>query len=228
MGIAGRLYREWRFLIIFLLLMSVFRSAVADWYTVPTGSMKPTILEGDRIFVNKMAYGLRVPFTTRSLLQWAEPQTGDVIIFQSAAAAKRLVKRVIGVPGDMVMLRENRLFINGRAAQYTYSDQDTANVTWADERGTPVILNENIDGSLHEVALVRAASFFGPVQVPEGHLFVMGDNRDNSADSRYIGFVPRNEVLGQAKGIIVSLNAEKYFLPRTGRYLKSFEVESQD
>ncbi len=225
---VGKLYKEWRFLILFLLLMSLFRSAVADWYTVPTGSMKPTILEGDRIFVNKMAYGLRVPFTTQSLLKWADPQRGEIVIIESGIAAQRLVKRVIGVPGDIIMLKENRLFVNGQALQYTRSDQGGFAIDWSDQRGEPVILNEKIGNRLHEVAIARTDSFFGPVQVPEGHLFVMGDNRDFSADSRYYGFVPRDEVLGRARAVIVSLDPGNYFLPRTDRYFNAFDEAQRE
>lgn len=225
MGKLGKVYTEWRFLVFFLVLMSLFRSAVADWYAVPTGSMKPTILEGDRIFVNKMAYGLRVPFTTHALLNWAEPERSDIIIIQSTAADKRLVKRVIGVPGDIVMLRGNRLFINGRQAVYTRIARAQPNIDWSSEAVPPVIVNEILDGRLHEVAWARTDAFFGPVQVPEGHLFVMGDNRDFSADSRYFGFVPRDEVLGKASGVIVSLDMKKYYLPRSGRSFESFMPE---
>ncbi len=220
---AGKIYREWRFLIVLLLLMSVFRSAVADWYTVPTGSMKPTILEGDRIFVNKMAYGLRVPFTTISITQWSTPRLGDVVVFQSSAANKRLVKRVLGVPGDVIQLAANRLYVNGVKARYSESDLADRQVNWGNGNTSPLLLNERLADIQHEVAWSHADSFFGPVQVPPDHLFVLGDNRDNSADSRYIGFVPMSEVLGKAKGVIVSLDPDSYYLPRKSRYFRTFD-----
>src|SRR5690606_29012522 len=114
----NKLWRDNRSLVIFLLLMLIFRSAVADWNEVPTGSMKPTIIEGDRILVNKLAYDLRVPFTHISLLKLADPQRGDIIIFDSQASDKRLVKRVIGIPGDTVELVDNVLHINGEQLVY--------------------------------------------------------------------------------------------------------------
>src|SRR6187402_3582202 len=92
------IWKENKSFFIFVVLMLVFRSALADWNTVPTGSMKPTILEGDRIAVNKLAYDLRVPFTAISLLKLADPERGDIVVFESKASAKRLVKRVIGLP----------------------------------------------------------------------------------------------------------------------------------
>src|SRR5712671_1022116 len=95
------LWREYRGFALFVVLMVVFRSSLADWNTVPTGSMKPTILEGDRIWVNKLAYDLRLPLTGVSLYRLADPQRGDIVVFDSKAADTRLVKRVIGLPGDV-------------------------------------------------------------------------------------------------------------------------------
>ena len=99
--------------------MVIFRSALADWNLVPTGSMKPTIIEGDRILVNKLAYDLKLPLTHVSLYRFADPARGDIVVFDSRAADTRLVKRVIGVPGDIVEMRDNRLTINGIAARYS-------------------------------------------------------------------------------------------------------------
>jgi signal peptidase I len=117
-GKLGKFWKANRSKIIFVSLMLVFRSAVADWNTVPTGSMKPTIVEGDRILVNKMAYDLRVPFTHISLLEISDPQRGDIVVFDSDPADKRLVKRVVGLPGDVVAMEGNRLVINGRPLNY--------------------------------------------------------------------------------------------------------------
>src|SRR5205823_6063161 len=115
-------WREYRAFVLFIVLMIIFRSALADWNSVPTGSMKPTIVEGDRILVNKLAYDLRVPFTHISLYRFAEPKRGDIVVFDSKAADLRLVKRVIGVPGDVVEMRSNRLTINGIDAKYSSVD----------------------------------------------------------------------------------------------------------
>ena len=113
-----KLLKQNRSFLIFMVLMLVFRSAVADWNSVPTGSMKPTILEGDRLLVNKMAYDIRVPFTHLSLVKIADPARGEIIIFDSVKADKKLVKRVIGVPGDIVEMRQNKLIINGQKLDY--------------------------------------------------------------------------------------------------------------
>src|SRR5437762_1451462 len=112
-------WHEYRTFTLFVILMVIFRSAFADWNTVPTGSMKPTIVEGDRIFVNKLAYDLRVPLTHIPIYKFGDPKRGDIVVFDSKAADTRLVKRVIGLPGDVVEMRNNRLTINGIEAQYS-------------------------------------------------------------------------------------------------------------
>jgi len=103
---------------VFLLGMLMFRSALADWSDVPTGSMQPTIQIGDRIVVDKAAYDIRVPFTHLSLVHLADPRRGDIVVLDSHAAGERLVKRVIGLPGDEIAMRGNVLFVNGVAARY--------------------------------------------------------------------------------------------------------------
>ena len=123
-------WREYRAFVLFIVLMVIFRSALADWNVVPTGSMKPTIIEGDRILVNKLAYDFRVPLTHIALYRFADPGRGDIVVFDSKAADTRLVKRVIGLPGDTVEMRDNRLTINGIEARYTRVEHE-ADATFA-------------------------------------------------------------------------------------------------
>ena len=109
-----KLLRAWRKpLLIVLVLLGSFRSAVADWNDVPTGSMKPTILEGDRIFVNKLAYGLRVPFVGWRLIAGGTPVAGEIVVFDSPESGKRLIKRVVAVGGDIVQIHKGQLVVNG-------------------------------------------------------------------------------------------------------------------
>src|SRR5437667_11789572 len=105
-------------MLIMALVLFAARSSFADWNKVPTGSMKPTILEGDRIFINKLAYDLKVPFTTWHIAEWSNPQRGDIVVFFSPHDGQRLVKRVIGLPGDTIELRNNALVINGDPVTY--------------------------------------------------------------------------------------------------------------
>lgn len=204
-----RFWTENRAFFVFLALMFCFRSAIADWNDVPSGSMKPTLIEGDRISVNKMAYDLRIPFTTVSLYKIADPARGDIAIFDSKAAGKRLVKRVIGVPGDTVAMKNNRLYINGEAVNYQ-----------------PLLVNDQLEllpGKTHLLRIESANSSFAnfdPVTVPADHYLMLGDNRDHSADSRVIGFAPRSEFVGRSRGVVVSFDYNNYFLPRSDRFLK--------
>ena len=125
--VARRWWRqEIRPLLVLAFVMFSIRSSLADWNDVPTGSMKPTILEGDRVFVNKLAYDLKVPFTTWHMAQWSNPQRGDIVVFFSPKEGQRLVKRVIGLPGDTVELRNEQLIINGQPVQYAPADPGIA------------------------------------------------------------------------------------------------------
>lgn len=118
-----RLYREWlKPLAIILLIGTPLRSAVVDWNWVPTGSMKPTIVEGDLVLVNKLAYDLKIPFTTHHLAAWSNPQRGDIVVCFSPDDGTRLVKRVVGLPGDTLALRHDTLVVNGVAQHYTSQD----------------------------------------------------------------------------------------------------------
>ena len=118
--LANYLWQSWaRDLLIVLLFMVPFRSSIADWNQVPSGSMKPTILEGDRIFVNKLAYDLKVPLTKIQIATWGNPERGDIVTFESPRDGTRLVKRVVGVPGDTIEMQNNRLIVNGEPAVYS-------------------------------------------------------------------------------------------------------------
>jgi len=215
-------WREYRGLTLFVVLMVVFRSSLADWNTVPTGSMKPTILEGDRIFVNKLAYDLMVPLSHLSIYRFADPRRGDIVVFDSKAADTRLVKRVIGLPGDIVEMRDNRLRINGVEARY--SD--------VEYRGDALFAIESYGDMVHRIELMPAGagrhSSFGPVEVPQGHYLVLGDNRDNSADSRVRGFIPRGEIVGDAKTVVLSIDYDHYYLPRSDRFFHDLRKSSAD
>jgi signal peptidase I len=201
-----------------------FRSAVADWNIVPSGSMNPTILEGDRIFVNKLAYGLHVPFTSMEVAHWSSPKRGDVVVFYSPVDGQRLVKRVIGLPGDTIELAGNRLMINRTPAEYeAVANAGDLAATLPAPQLPHAFATERVDGQSHPVMSTPALAArrnFAPLTVPPGHYFVMGDNRDNSADSRYIGFIPQENVVGRSSYVICSLDADHWPLPRWGRTLK--------
>ncbi|UUO22541.1 signal peptidase I [Colwellia sp. M166] len=206
-------------LLVFISLMLVFRSAVADWNDVPTGSMKPTIVEGDRILINKMAYDLKLPFSQKTLVNFADPKRNDIVIFESEAAKKRLVKRVIGIPGDTVSMVNNQLSINHQVADYTIVSRKK-NYTLSQESiagNTHLIRTKVQPGNANQP---RRANF-REITIPAGFYLMMGDNRDNSADSRSIGLVPREEIIGRSNKVVFSLNYEQYLVPRSERFLKA-------
>jgi signal peptidase I len=206
--------KENRFFIALILLMVVFRTSFADWNVVPTGSMKPTIVEGDRIWVNKIAYDLNIPFTHISLKNFADPKRGDIVIFDSTKAEKRLVKRVIGIPGDTVSMINNAIFLNGKALTYKMTSQHLNHI----------IVEEKLTQSAHkirlELPLQNRADSFTPITIPQEFYLVLGDNRNNSADSRFIGFIPRKEIIGRARNVVISLDYDNYYLPRVERFLQ--------
>lgn len=210
-------------LLIFFALMMVFRSALADWMYVPSGSMNPTIIEGDRILVDKEAYGLRIPFTTIRLTEGGDPQRGDIVIFPSPKDGMTLVKRVVGLPGDSVEMRNEQLLINGVATDYTaalnVADADLPQATRAQDHR---YVTEHFVERPHSIMVLpqRAAMrSFGPTVVPPRQYLMLGDSRDNSEDSRYIGFVPRESIVGRAFKVAYSLDSDRWYRPRADRFL---------
>jgi len=216
-------WRAYRGTLLFLCLMLGFRSAWADWVTVPTGSMNPTILEGDRVLVDKHVFGLRIPFTRVHLTAGQNPARGDIVVFDSPVDGTSLVKRVIGVPGDVVSLEGDRLTVNGRAAHYSPGDIGSVpRLLAATAAQHPLLLREEGLSQPHEVMILpdrMARRSLDAVVVPQGMYFMMGDNRDNSADSRYFGFVPRDDIIGRATRVVVSLNPDRHYAPRSDRFL---------
>ncbi|WP_144113643.1 signal peptidase I [Paraburkholderia sp. BCC1886] len=219
MRLLVKLWRDNKSLVAFILLMVLFRSAVADWNVVPSGSMLPTIREGDRIFVDKMAYDLRVPLTHIAIAHLHDPQRGDIVTVDSAAAHELMVKRLIGLPGDRVAMRDNVLYVNGVRADY----QPLQLKPLPGDAASPGdYLTERFDGVAHTVRLAPDApsprNSFGPVTVPRDEYLMLGDNRDDSADSRYFGFFPRKELMGRTRNVAFSLDPQRHFMPRFERF----------
>jgi signal peptidase I len=214
------LWRNNKGFLLFVSLMFVFRSAVADWNLVPTSSMNPTLISGDRVIVNKMAYSLRVPFTLRHLAHWSSPMRGDVITFDSPKDEVNLIKRVVAVAGDVVSMRDNTLTINGQIIERTLLEAAKVIPT---ESGllTAQVWSEVIDAKHFNVARIENANRsrdFDPVTVPAGHVLVLGDSRDNSNDSRFIGFINIDRITGQAVRVAMSHNYDLLYLPRIDRW----------
>jgi signal peptidase I len=226
-GGMRKFLRDWIMPVgIVMAVMAPIRSVIADWNDVPSGSMRPTILEGDRIYVNKLAFGLRIPFTHGWISHWSTPRRGDIITFASPADGIRLVKRVVGVPGDRIELRHNELYVNG-ALNSTTTINARAIGSLPSGAHIPVIIqHENLMGVEHDIAItpgLASLSSFPEVTVPEGRYFVMGDNRDMSNDSRFIGMVPLDSIYGRCAGVALSLDPESSYKPRWDRWFSELK-----
>lgn len=212
--------------IVFLMLFGVFRTAVADWNPIPSASMRPNLLEGDVVFVNRLAFNVKVPLTDVVLARTGEPQRGDVVTFSSPTDGTRLIKRILAVPGDVVEMRNDQLIVNGGPATYTPVEQVIEHIgegrmTSADR------YDETIGGQrqriqvLPEIVSLRS---FAPVTIPQDQYMMLGDNRNNSADSRVVGLVPRHLLIGRAVRVLVSADIEGNWMPRGERFGKALGV----
>jgi signal peptidase I len=214
-----KILQEVKVFLLMLLVICSLRSALADWNDVPTGSMKPTIEEGDRVVVNKLAYDLKVPFTTYEIAKWGDPKRGDIVVLFSPVDGTRLVKRVIGTPGDKIELRENQLYVNGQQQKW----KPIGAATDTDESGAFVV-EELLAGKPHKVMFMPpgfpAMRSYPSTTVPPGYYFVMGDNRDNSNDSRYIGLIERHRIVGRAMAVAFSFDRLHHYAPRFSRWFK--------
>jgi signal peptidase I len=208
-------------------IMLPIKSALAEINWVPTGSMKPTILEGDMMFVNKLAYDLKVPFTLFHVAEWSAPQRGDVVVFFAPEDGMRLIKRVVGLPGDRVSMENNTLFLNGSPLDYSIAEEHPFADEIYEDR-TPIVASEQGSESRHWVMSLPsrpAMRTFEEFTVPEGRYFMMGDSRDNSRDSRYFGCIERKQIVGKALGIAASFDKHHYYIPRFSRWFSRLDSE---
>lgn len=201
-------FRELKSLALILLLVFSFRWSVAEPYQVPTGSMEPTIEPGDRLFVLKAAYELNVPFTHFHLLHVTEPERGDVIVFKSTTDSSiDLIKRLIGLPGDHVEVTDGAVSINGKPVPMSEPREAEDSREAGGARASLLDYQETL-GKVH-YSVQRLPHLRDPqtlrFDVPQGQYFFMGDNRDNSNDSRFWGFVPAENLKGRALVVWLSL-----------------------
>ena len=214
--------RQNRGFLAFLLLLGLFRTAIADWNPVPSGSMHPNILEGDVVLVNRLAYDLKLPLTDRIVTALGEPRRGDIVTFTSPHDGVRLIKRIVAIPGDRIAMHGKRLILNGQAAAYAAlvlpAGHDTLDAPWQAQA-----MLEQAAGETHAIqwlAGVPARDNFEEQTVPDGYYLMLGDNRDNSADSRYIGLVPRHLLIGKAVRVLLSVDILGAWRPRFERFVQ--------
>jgi len=185
--------REYAEAIAIAILLALFiRTFVVQAFKIPSGSMLPTLLIGDHLLVNKFIYGIRVPFSGKVLVPLKDPKSGDIIVFKFPKDRTiDYIKRVVGVPGDKIEVKNKKVYRNDKLAEDPFAHFTSTTI---------------LPGS------VSPKDNFGPITVPEGKYFVMGDNRDNSSDSRFWGFVETNDVLGKAMIIYWSWDIDKPLL----------------
>ena len=190
-----------------LLLILLFRSFLAEPFKIPSGSMMPTLLVGDFILVNKFAYGLRLPVLNTKIVPVGEPKRGDVFVFRFPENPKEdYIKRVIGLPGDEITYRNKTLFINGKEIAESYLGPYTGPSEPTRSMAGAQVKVEQLDGVDHRIMELPQiqVGHEGTWKVPDGYYFAMGDNRDNSLDSRFWGFVPEANLVGKA--LIIWMN----------------------
>ena len=189
-------------IIIAILIAFFIRTFIVQAFKIPSGSMKPTLLIGDHILVNKFIYGVKIPFIRKNLISISEPKLGDVIVFiYPEDRSKDFIKRVIGVGGDTIEIRNKKIFLNGLPFQDTHG-------VYVDDFIIP--------------GTIQPRDNFGPMTVPKGAVFTMGDNRDQSYDSRFWGVVDLKDVLGKAFIMYWSWNREDHNVrwSRLGRLVR--------
>jgi signal peptidase I len=174
-----------------LLFVLIIRSFIFEPFRIPSGSMMPTLLQGDYIFVKKYSYGLRLPVIEKKIIETGKPERGDVVVFRLPAEPNvNYIKRVIGLPGDEIIYSNHRLTVNGVPMPL---QTDSAG-------NESQVFLETLGERQHEIMITEPERnvLDGRYRVPEGHFFMMGDNRDNSRDSRYIGAIPETHLVGEA------------------------------
>lgn len=194
--------REYRSLLLFVSLLMVFRTTYADWSPVPTESMEPTIVPGDVVWIDKTTFGPSVPFLNKRLYTWGHPQRGDIITFIPPHEDRLYVKRVMAVPGDTIRVEGNDIYVNGEQLAQAPLESNAQHI----------IGTETIGGSEHafKLSAERDLTWFGrTLVVPEGKLFVMGDHRNDSADSRFWGFADEANVTGKVSAIALSFSGKR-------------------
>ena len=200
-----------------VLIVFVLRSFLVEPFQIPSGSMKPTLQIGDFILVSKSAYGVRLPILHQRIIPLGDPQRGDVLVFRFPHdPALRYIKRVIGIPGDQITLQNDILYLNGEQLPRSAMEHSAVE--------TLQVLVETLGDKSYTIAQELQSptrEYQARWEVPQGHYFVMGDNRDNSNDSRFWGFVPQSHIVGRA--FLVWLHWEDFFsLPslRNARFIK--------
>ncbi len=196
-------YKEWIEPLLIALVVALFiRQFAVEAFKIPSGSMIPTLTIGDHLLVNKFVYGPRIPFMDSRIFTWKEPKRGDIIVFKYPENEdKNFIKRVVGVPGDKIQIIDGKLMINDQPVLLSSAPLPSdRSVEAGASFGKPMVFEEQLGSVKHQIQYLvdQSQKNDGPWLVPKESVFVMGDNRDNSQDSRFWGFVKYNKILGKA------------------------------
>jgi signal peptidase I len=197
-----------------LIIVFLLRSFLFEPFRIPTGSLEPTLLKGDFILVNKYHYGLRLPILHNKIMTNGQPQRGDIMVFRwPPNTSYDFIKRVIGIPGDQISYINKELYVNGEKIPQSFY-QETQATDGQGESWSVMEKNEDLLGVKHHIYIDKRkwSHDFNNIEVPKGMYFVMGDNRDDSADSRFWGFVPEQNIVGKAVLVWMSWNSEDHML----------------
>jgi len=218
----------WGSFAVAILIALTIRWGFFEAYVIPSGSMLPSLLIHDHIFVNKFTYGLRVPFSKQWLTKFSEPKRGEVVVFKYPKNESTFfVKRLVGLPGDRIRYENGSLYINDVAME-KMSPEGNSEADWlrdrdfqrdgdsTDRKENYAHFIENLMGVKHSVLTLKSDYYptsYGPTTVPEGHYFMMGDNRNRSSDSRIWGFMPEENILGRASVVWLSCEEMLPYVP---------------
>ena len=229
------IWKEWKTTLFVILCILVVRSSFFNWYTIPSSSMNPILVEGDLVTVNMLAYDFHLPFTNVNLYTFSEPERGDIVatFVDDEGKNRRYVKRVIAKPNDKIKMVNDVIYVNGKELLQTKSNIDLTTLpntregftfdSYTEKHGEleySIIYAKSHNGkSLQTFLKDNVISNFDEITVPEGKYFIMGDNRNLSKDSRFIGFADRDEIIGKITG--VTFNYKSLYTDNEVRFLKS-------
>lgn len=210
----------------FILFFILLKTSVTSFYLVPTPSMLPNIIPGDRVMLNKLSYGLWLPFFDYPIITWSNPKRGDVVLFNSPNRQSIYVKRVMGIPGDIISFQKGFLYVNGKKVT-----RESITSHYLSDNKNNVIVEENKDLLLSPHLILMSVepgnTYFeaGRFIVPPNKVFVLGDNRDSSVDSRFFGFVDKADLYGKAVFILFSTTGNNKIFPefRMNRFFQKLE-----
>ena len=201
-----------------------FRSSVLDWNQVSTESMSPTIIEGDRVLVEKSAYDFALPFTSWKAIEIKNPSRGEIVIFKKQGSSQLLIKRIVGLPEETIEIVNNKVIVNKVQAHYKPLQRESFNHLDLYTRTKNEFELEIFEDAEHSIMIQKkndhAFAASKPLYIPAGYYYVLGDNRDSSIDSRNIGLIQREQILGKGQTIAFSLDYSNFYIPRKDRFLR--------